>query len=202
MMPSSARSKGNYEAVTKQKWKKEGAYVFIALGGDSPKLLHVAVWQLLNQLGSEILIQFPFVIGRRKAGFDCLDIWHSPIPVWQLPEILLTENLLHKRLVDTDVETLPKQLLYIGDPPPPRGGSMHAPIAHFFVITLTEPLQTHILWFYSLQSRSSTSQLPAGGGKRRKNPRHSRKGLHDKERREEEEEEEDMFALGSWVVMH
>jgi hypothetical protein len=64
--------------------------------GDSPKLLNVAAWQLLNQLGSEILLQFPFVLGRRKAGFDCPNIWHSPISVWQLPESLLAENLLQK----------------------------------------------------------------------------------------------------------
>jgi hypothetical protein len=71
-------------------------------------LLNVAVWKLLNQLVSKILLRFPFVIGRRNAGFDCPDIWHSPIPVWQLPEILRAENLLHKQLVDTGVETLPK----------------------------------------------------------------------------------------------
>jgi hypothetical protein len=59
---------------------------------DSPKLINVAVWQLLNQLGSKILHRFLFVMGRRKAGFDCPDIWHSPIPVWQLPEIPLAEN--------------------------------------------------------------------------------------------------------------
>jgi hypothetical protein len=29
-------------------------------GGDSPKLLHVAVWQLLSQLGSKILAPIPF----------------------------------------------------------------------------------------------------------------------------------------------
>jgi hypothetical protein len=45
---------------------------------------------------------------RFEAGFDCPNIWHSPIPVWQLPESLLAENLLHKKLVDTGVETLPK----------------------------------------------------------------------------------------------
>jgi hypothetical protein len=47
-------------------------------------------------------------MGRRKAGFDYPDIWHSPIPAWQWPESVLADNLLHKRLVDTDVETLPK----------------------------------------------------------------------------------------------
>jgi hypothetical protein len=52
-------------------------------GRDSPKLLNVAAWQLHNQLGSEILLRFPFVVGSRGAGFDCPDIWHSPIPVWQ-----------------------------------------------------------------------------------------------------------------------
>jgi hypothetical protein len=75
---------------------------------NSLKLFNVAAWQLLNQLGSKILLQFPFVMGRRKAGFDCPDIWHSPIPKWQLPESLLADNLLHKRLVDTEVETMPK----------------------------------------------------------------------------------------------
>jgi hypothetical protein len=30
---------------------------------------------------------------------------------------MLAENLLHKRLVDTGVKTLPKQLLYIGEFP-------------------------------------------------------------------------------------
>jgi hypothetical protein len=75
-------------------------------GGDSPTLLHVAVWQLLNHLGSKILLRFPFVLGRRKAGFDCPDIWHLPIPV------LLCGNCQkvcwHKRLDDTGVKTLPK----------------------------------------------------------------------------------------------
>jgi hypothetical protein len=50
-------------------------------------VLSVAAWLLLNQLGSEILLQFPYVISRREAGFDYPDIWHSPIPEWQLPEI-------------------------------------------------------------------------------------------------------------------
>jgi hypothetical protein len=68
--------------------------------GDSPKLL--------NQFGSEILLRFPFVMGWREAGFDCPNICHLPIPVWQLPESLLAENLLHKQLVDTGVKTLPK----------------------------------------------------------------------------------------------
>jgi hypothetical protein len=63
---------------------------------NSPKLPNVAAWQLLNQLGSKILLRFPFVLGRCEAGFDSLDIWHSPISVWQLPECLLAENLLHK----------------------------------------------------------------------------------------------------------
>jgi hypothetical protein len=67
-----------------------------------------ATWQLLNQLGSEILLRFPFVLGRRKAGFHCPDIWHSPISVWQLPESLLAENLLYWGLVDTGVKTLTK----------------------------------------------------------------------------------------------
>jgi hypothetical protein len=74
-------------------------------GEDSPKLLNVAAWQLLTQLGSEILLQL--VLGRRKARLGCPDIWHSPIPVWQLPESLLAENLLHSQLVDTSVETVP-----------------------------------------------------------------------------------------------
>jgi hypothetical protein len=54
------------------------------------------------------------VLVRRKAGFDCFDIWHSPIPVWQLPESLLAKNLLEKQLVDTGVETLAKYLHNIG----------------------------------------------------------------------------------------
>jgi hypothetical protein len=52
---------------------------------DSPKLPNVAAWQLLNQLGSKILLQFPFVLARRKEGFCCPNIWHLPIPAWQLP---------------------------------------------------------------------------------------------------------------------
>jgi hypothetical protein len=76
--------------------------------GDSPKLLNVAACQLLNQLASEILLQFPFVLGKREADFDGPDIWHLPIPLWQLPESLLPENLLHKQPVDTSVETLLK----------------------------------------------------------------------------------------------
>jgi hypothetical protein len=52
-------------------------------GEDSPKLINVAAWQLLNQLTAPI----PFVLGRREVGFDYPDIWHSPIPVWQLPEV-------------------------------------------------------------------------------------------------------------------
>jgi hypothetical protein len=68
----------------------------------------LSAWQLLNQLGSKILLRFPFVIGRREAGFDCPDFWHSPISVWQLPKSLLAENLLQKQLVDTGVKTLPK----------------------------------------------------------------------------------------------
>jgi hypothetical protein len=83
--------------------------------GDSPKLLNVAVWQLLNQLGSEILLRFPFVLGRRETELDCPDIFHLPIPVWQLPESLLAENLSHNQLADTGVETPPKQLLKIGE---------------------------------------------------------------------------------------
>jgi hypothetical protein len=73
--------------------------VWKALGEDSPKLLNVAAWQLLNQLGSKILLRFPFVMSRRKAGFDCPDICNSAILVWQLPKSLLAENLLHKQLV-------------------------------------------------------------------------------------------------------
>jgi hypothetical protein len=68
--------------------------------------IQIAAWQLLNQLGSEILLRFPFVLGRREAEFDCPDIWHSPILMWQLPESLL--NLLYKQLVDTGFETLLK----------------------------------------------------------------------------------------------
>jgi hypothetical protein len=70
---------------------------------------------IVNQFGSEILLRFPFVLGRREAGFDCPDIWHSLISVWQLPKSLLAENLVHKQLVDTRIEKLPKQLLYIGE---------------------------------------------------------------------------------------
>jgi hypothetical protein len=70
-------------------------------------LLNVAAWQLLNQLGSEILFQFHFVLGRRETGFGCPNIWHSLIPVWQLPESLLAEHLLHKQFFDTGVKTLP-----------------------------------------------------------------------------------------------
>jgi hypothetical protein len=44
----------------------------------------------------------------REAGFDCPNIWHSLIPVWQLPQSLLVENILHKPLVDTGVKTLSK----------------------------------------------------------------------------------------------
>jgi hypothetical protein len=51
-----------------------------------PNLLYVAAWQLLNQLDSKILLQLAFVLGRRRAGFVCPDIWYSSIPVWQLPE--------------------------------------------------------------------------------------------------------------------
>jgi hypothetical protein len=67
-------------------------------------LLNVAARQLLNQIGSKILQRFPFVMGRSKAGFDCPDSWHLSIPVWQLPESLLADYLLQKRLV----ETMPK----------------------------------------------------------------------------------------------
>jgi hypothetical protein len=71
-------------------------------------LLSIPACQLLNQLGSEILLKIPFVLGRRKARFDGPDIWHLPFPVWQLPESLLVDNLLHLQLVDTGVKTLPK----------------------------------------------------------------------------------------------
>jgi hypothetical protein len=77
-------------------------------GRDSPKLLNVAAWQLLNKLESKIMLRFTFVLARREAEFHFPDIWHSPISVWQLPKSLLAENLLHKRLVDTGVKTLPK----------------------------------------------------------------------------------------------
>jgi hypothetical protein len=79
-----------------------------ALGGFTKIAERVVAWQLLNQLGSEILLRFPFVLGRREAGFDCPDIWHSPIPAWQLPESLLADNLFHKQIVDPGVKTLPK----------------------------------------------------------------------------------------------
>jgi hypothetical protein len=59
---------------------------------DSLKLLNVAAWQLLKQLGSKILFRFPLVLGRREAGFCCPDIWHLPA-VWLAS--LLAENLLH-----------------------------------------------------------------------------------------------------------
>jgi hypothetical protein len=39
----------------------------------------IAAQHLLNQFGSEILLRFPFVLGRREAGFHCPEIWHSPI---------------------------------------------------------------------------------------------------------------------------
>jgi hypothetical protein len=71
-------------------------------------LLIVAAWQLLNQLGSDILLRFLFVLGRREAGIDCPDIWHSLISVWQLRESLPADNLLNKQLVDTGIKTLPK----------------------------------------------------------------------------------------------
>jgi hypothetical protein len=70
--------------------------------------MNVVAWQLFNQLSSEILLLFLFLLGRRKARFDCPGIWYSPNPVWQLPESLLAENLLHKQLFDTGVKTLPK----------------------------------------------------------------------------------------------
>jgi hypothetical protein len=38
-------------------------------------------------------------MGRREAGFDCPDIQHSPIPLWQLPESLLAYNLLQRDLL-------------------------------------------------------------------------------------------------------
>jgi hypothetical protein len=87
-------------------------------GRDSPKLLNVAAGHLLNQFGSRILFWFPFVMGRREAGFDYPDICDSPILVSQLPESLLAEILLHKQLVDTGVKTLLKKLLNNYDPPP------------------------------------------------------------------------------------
>jgi hypothetical protein len=49
-----------------------------------------------------------FLLGRRKTGFDRPDIWHSLIPVCQLPESLLAKNILYKQLVDPGVKTLPK----------------------------------------------------------------------------------------------
>jgi hypothetical protein len=64
------------------------------MGRDSPKLLYVAAWQLINQFGSKILLQFPFVLVWRKKGFDSPDIWQ--ISVCQLPQSLLAENLLHR----------------------------------------------------------------------------------------------------------
>jgi hypothetical protein len=65
-------------------------------GMDAPKLPYAAAWQLLNQLGSKILLRFPFVLGRREVGFDCPNDWQSLISVYQLPESLLAENLLNK----------------------------------------------------------------------------------------------------------
>jgi hypothetical protein len=79
--------------------------------------MKIAAWQLLNQFVSKILSRFPFVLGRQKAGFDCRDIWYSPILVWQLPESLLTDNILYRRLVHTYVKTLRKYLLKIGKSP-------------------------------------------------------------------------------------
>jgi hypothetical protein len=61
---------------------------------------------LLNQLGSKILLRFLFVLVKREAGFDCSSIWYSPIHVRQMPESLPKENLLHKRLVDGNSATL------------------------------------------------------------------------------------------------
>jgi hypothetical protein len=78
------------------------------IAGDSQKLPNVAAWQLLSHSGSEILLRFHFVLGRREAGFDCPDIWHSPIPLWQFPDSLLADYLLHKQLVYTGVKTLLK----------------------------------------------------------------------------------------------
>jgi hypothetical protein len=46
-------------------------------------------------------------MGKRQAGFGCPDIWHSIIPVWQLPENVLADNVLNNQLVDTGVKTLP-----------------------------------------------------------------------------------------------
>jgi hypothetical protein len=71
-------------------------------------MLNVAAWQLPDQLGSKILLRFPFVMGGREAGFDCPYIWHSPISVWQLLESLLAEKLLHNLLVDSGLKTLPE----------------------------------------------------------------------------------------------
>jgi hypothetical protein len=85
-------------------------------------LLKPAAWQLINQLGSKILIRFLFVMSRREAGFDCPDIWHSLIPVRQLPECLLADSLLHKQLVDTGYKKQPKQLLNIGEFPQADSG--------------------------------------------------------------------------------
>jgi hypothetical protein len=42
--------------------------------GDLAKFFNVAARQLLNQLSSEILLRFFFVLGRRGAGFDCPNI--------------------------------------------------------------------------------------------------------------------------------
>jgi hypothetical protein len=69
---------------------------------------------LLNQFGSEILLRVLFVLGRREAGFHCPEIFAFTN---QLPEILLTENLLQKRLFDTGIETLPAPLSNFGESP-------------------------------------------------------------------------------------
>jgi hypothetical protein len=82
MQAARMNAQGNVPIQNKQEHPFRQAFQFEA---SRPKLLNVAAWQLLNQLGSEILLRFSFVLGRRKAGFDCPDIWHSPIPVWQLP---------------------------------------------------------------------------------------------------------------------
>jgi hypothetical protein len=78
------------------------------MGGIHQILPNVTAWQLHCRLSSEILLRFFFLLGRCEAGFDCPDIWHSPIPMWQLPESLLADNLLHKQLFDTGIKTLPK----------------------------------------------------------------------------------------------
>jgi hypothetical protein len=81
---------------------------------DSPKLLNVAAWQ---KLGSKILLRFPLVLGRREAGFDCPDIWHSPIPEWQLAEICWQRIYFISSLLIQASKQCPNNCLTLVNPP-------------------------------------------------------------------------------------